>query len=348
MKKIILFLALALILIAAIGAWLFAGSATAFDTPTYQLEIPTGSQYSDVLQQLEAKPILKHPALFNFLARRLDYPAKLKAGRYILHKGSSLITILRKLRNGQQDPVNLVITKLRTREDLAALAGRKLEFDSAAFMQYLLNNDTLTKYGLDTNTVMVAVMPDTYTYFWNTTPSKVMGKMFRAYSAFWTEARKQKAQAKGLSPQQATILASIIEEETNNNDEKGNIASVYLNRISKGMKLGADPTVKFALRDFGLRRIYQKHLAVESPYNTYRVAGLPPGPICTPQRVTIDAVLDAPQTDYLYFVARADFSGHHAFAATYEEHLKNAKAYQQALDKLQESKRTPEETGVQK
>jgi UPF0755 protein len=348
MKKIILYLALALVLVGAVSAWLVAGPATAFDTPTYQLEIPTGSQYKDVLQQLESTSVIKHPGVFNWLAQRFDYPEKLKAGRYILHRGSSLVSILRKLRNGQQDPVNLVITKLRTLEDLAAMAGRKLEFDSASFMQYLLNNDTLVKYGLDTNTVMVAVLPDTYTYFWNTTPSKVMGKMFRAYEAFWTEARRSKAQAKGLSPQQATILASIIEEETNNNDEKGTIASVYLNRLGKGMKLGADPTVKFALRDFGLRRIYQKHLAVESPYNTYRVAGLPPGPICTPQRVTIDAVLDAPQTDYLYFVARADFSGHHAFAATYEEHLKNAKAYQQALDKLQESKKANEETGVQK
>ena len=172
-----------------------------------------------------------------------------------------------------------------------------------------------------------------------------MEKIFKNNQSFWTAGRLDSAKAKGLTPQEIVILASIVEEETNKKEDKGNIASVYMNRMHKGMKLGADPTVKFALRDFGLKRIYNKHLAIESPYNTYRVNGLPPGPICTPQRETIDAVLNAPSTNYLFFVAKADFSGAHVFAETYSEHLEYAKAYQLALDNYQKSKNTPEDTG---
>src|SRR5262249_38083245 len=146
-------------------------------------------------------------------------------------------------------------------------------------------------------------LPDTYTYYWNTTPRRILEKITKTSIAFWTPERLKKAAEKGLTREQVVILASIVEEETNKSSEKDTIASVYINRLNKGMRLGADPTVKFALRDFSLTRIYNKHLGVESPFNTYRVTGLPPGPICTPQKSTIDAVLNAPATNYLYFVA---------------------------------------------
>lgn len=345
MKKILILL-LALAIIGLITAfWLFSGSATGFSKKTLYLEIPTGSTYEDVLVRLKKDTVVRSTGLFNFVAKRLDYPEKIKAGRYAIQQGSSILTIVRKLRNGQQEPVNLVINKLRTREDLASLVGRKLEIDSAVFIGYLLNPDSLKHWGLDSNTLISTILPDTYTYFWNTTPARVMDKFLAARKTFWNETRLQQAASLGLTPEQVVTLASIVEEETNNNQEKDTIASVYLNRLKINMRLGADPTVKFALKDFSLRRIYNKHLAVESPFNTYRVAGLPPGPICTPQQVTIDAVLNPATTKYLYFVASPKFDGTHIFAENYQQHLANARIYQKALDIYLKKKNQPEDTG---
>jgi UPF0755 protein len=255
-----------------------------------------------------------------------------KAGKYEIRKDMSLLNIVRMLHNGRQAPVRLVITKLRTRESLAALIGRKLECDSARTMHFFESNDSLASYGLDSNTFMTAVFPDTYTYFWNTSPGAVYGKMFGVYKAWWTPERRQRAQELGLNPAKAYILASIIEEETNKDEDKAKIASVYLNRLAKGMKLGADPTVKFALHDFELKRIYDKHLKTASPYNTYLNAGLPPGPICTPSQRTLEAVLAAPKTDYLYFVARPDFSGYSNFSTNFKDHMQFAHEFQKAQD----------------
>jgi UPF0755 protein len=257
-----------------------------------------------------------------------------KAGKYVIEKGASIYNVVRMLRSGRQTPVNLVMNKLRTKEDFAKKIGSSFEPDSAAVMALLNNNDSLVKYRLDTNTVMTAVIPNTYSILWNTSAPRIFKRLFEEHEAFWNAERKKKAAGLGLTPTQVYILASIVEEETNMEPDKGRIASVYLNRIETGMRLGADPTVKFAMKDFGLKRIYHKHLAFPSPYNTYQNSGLPPGPICTPSPRTIDAVLNSPSTSYLYFVARPDFKGYSNFAATYEEHLRNAKAYQRALDSL--------------
>lgn len=345
MKKILLII-LALILVGLLSAWfLFTGSGTGFSKKIHYLEIPTGSTYDAVRTIVEKDTVVKSVSLFDFIAKRLDYPSAVKAGRYAIPQGSSVLSIVRKLRNGQQEPVNLVINKLRTTENLASLVGRKLEIDSASFMQFLQHPDSLKSWGIDSNNLMTLVFPNTYTYFWNTTPSRVMEKLLAARKQFWNEKRLQQATALGLSPEQVITLASIVEEETNNNLEKDTIASVYLNRLKINMPLGADPTVKFALRDFSLRRIYNKHLAVVSPYNTYRVAGLPPGPICTPQTVTIDAVLNPANTNYLYFVASPKFDGTHIFAENYQQHLVNARTYQKALDIYLKKKKQPEDTG---
>jgi UPF0755 protein len=247
------------------------------------------------------------------------------------------------LRNGRQSPVNLVITKLRTREDLANLVGKRLECDSAAFMSFMNNTDSLRLSGLDTNTVMTMVFPNTYTYYWNTTPSRIFRKMEVAAQAFWTPERLQAAADHHLNRVTAYILASIVEEETTRKEDKPRIASVYLNRISSGMRLSADPTVKFALRRFDLKRVYEKYLLVESPYNTYLNAGLPPGPICTPSMESMEAVLNAPETKYFYFVAKPDFSGYSNFAETFSEHMKNAKEYQKALDEQMRISLQPKE-----
>ncbi|MFT3935149.1 MAG: endolytic transglycosylase MltG [Chitinophagaceae bacterium] len=338
MKKTLLYLFIIVVIAGAFIGWKLLGPATSFEAKNYFLLIKTGSTYADVRTTLAKDDVLSSLAFFDIIAGKADYPEKVKAGRYNIKKGMNLISILRMLKNGQQDPVNLVITKLRTKEDLASLVGRKFECDSAAFIEYLNNNDSLKQFHLDSNTVMTSVFPNTYTYFWNTTPSKIFAKFHASAEAFWTTERISEAKDHGLTPQTAYTLASIVEEETQKKEDKGKIASVYLNRIAKNMRLGADPTVKFALRQFGLKRIYEKHLAVESPYNTYKVYGLPPGPICTPTAQTIDSVINAPKTNYIYFVAKASLDGYSNFAATYEEHLKYAHEYQQFLDKLMQAK----------
>lgn len=324
-----------LCLLAGVAVYLayqiFGPTSKAFSDKNY-FYIHTGSTYQDVIDGLTSERIVTHPDIFSFVAKQLDYPENVKAGRYQIKKGMSNFEIVRMLRNGRQVPVRLVINKLRTRADFCRLIGKNLEADSASVQHLLQDNIYLRQFGLDTNTVMCAIMPNTYEFFWNTTATKAFEKLQKEYDKFWTSTRKDKARDKGLSPNEAIILASIIEEETNKNDEKPVIASVYLNRLRKGWKLGADPTVKFALQDFGLRRIYNKHLEYPSPYNTYYVKGLPPGPICTPSTASIDAVLNAVNSDYMYFSAKSDFSGYHDFAVSWQEHLSNARKYHKALE----------------
>jgi UPF0755 protein len=350
-KKLILGILVILLLGGAFIGWRFFTSNTAFPEKSKYLYIHTGhANYDEVLQTIKDSQYINNPGSFDFLAHRMDLPEKIKAGRYEIKNGMSLSGIVRMLRNGQQAPVKLIITKLRTKEDLAALIGRKFECDSAATIAYMNNTDTVKAYGFDTSTIMATVYPNTYTYFWNTTPDVIFKKFFAEYRAVWTPERKQQAEQLGLSPVKVYTLASIVEEETRYDKEKDTMASVYLNRYNTGMRLQADPTVKFALHDFALKRIYEKHLAVESPYNTYRNTGLPPGPICTPSLVTLDAVLKAAKTKYLYFVASPDFSGRHLYSETYQQHLLNAKAFQKAQDEQQaiRDKKAKEDIGTQK
>jgi UPF0755 protein len=203
-------------------------------------------------------------------------------------------------------------------------------------MRYLSNNDSLKRFSLDSNTAFTAIIPDSYFIYWNTTAGKIYRRLFTQREKFWNEARSRKAKQIGLTENEVYTMASIIEEETIKQEDKPLIASTYLNRMKKGMNLSADPTIKFALKDFGLKRIMQGHISrsASSAFNTYVNKGLPPGPICTPSVETIDAVLNAPQTDYLFFCARPGFSGLHAFAATGKEHAENARRYHQFLDSL--------------
>jgi UPF0755 protein len=337
MKKVIGYGFLLLFLIVLFFAWKFLGSATAFNESKKYLHIYTGNATQKaVMQSLNDSGFLKNPGLFEMVAGRLNVWERLRPGKYEIEKGSSLLTLARKLRNGSQTPVNLVITKLRTRKDLAALIGRKFETDSATMFAYLINNDSLKKFGLDTNTVMTSVFPNTYSLLWNSGPQRIFRKLHEQRTKFWTTERKQKAAALGLTPEQVHTMASIVEEETLRNDEKPTIASVYLNRLKANMNLGADPTVKFAVGDFTIKRLLFGHInsTAASPYNTYRNKGLPPGPICTPSETTIDAVLNPASTNYLFFCAKPNGNGYHAFASNDIDHAKNARAYQQWLDSL--------------
>ena len=340
MKRFILGAVLPLLIFACFIGWRILGPGTTFSGDSYFLYIHSGMSYPQVVDLLEKDTVLKSPAFFNWLARRMDYPGNVRAGKYEIKKDMSVLGILRMLHNGRQSPVRIVITKFRTPEGFAGAAGKKLECDSAAIAAFIHNNDSLREFGVDSNTFLTIVLPNTYTYFWNITPSVLFRKMYAYYRLWWTPARMAAARTRGLTPTTATILASIVEEETGVQSDKGKIASVYLNRMAKGIRLAADPTIKYALRDFDLKRIFDKYLTVESPYNTYIHEGLPPGPICTPSEATLNAVLKAPSTDYLYFVAKPDFSGYSNFAATYKEHLVYAKAYRDALDKQESIRAT--------
>jgi UPF0755 protein len=263
----------------------------------------------------------------------LNYWKSIKPGKYEIKKGTSLLTLVRTLRNGRQTPVNFTITKVRTKEGLAEMVGRKFESDSAAMLNFLNSEDSLKKFETVPELAFCNIIPDTYTYFWNSTPSSVYKKFFEASEKFWTSERKQKAQSLGLTPAQIYILASIVEEETTNDSEKDTIASVYLNRLTKAPRLlQADPTLKFAVKNFALKRIAGEILSVESPYNTYKYPGLPPGPICTPSQKTIDAVLNPAKTNYHFFVANSKLNGH-LFSVTFDEHVKKANQYREE-DKL--------------
>ena len=336
-KKISLLFLLILILFGAWASLKILAGGTAFKGSRYFLYVKTGSNFDNLMETIRKDGVLESPGVFKLAAERLSVPQKLTAGKYEIKRGTSVLNTIRMLRNGRQSPVNLVITRLRTKNDFARFAGNQLECDSAAIMDFFNNPDSMHRFGLDNYTAMTVIIPNTYTMYWNTTPSKLFRKLHEEEQKFWNKDRLVKAARLELSPVQAYTLASIIEEETNKYDEMPLIASVYLNRLKKGMRLGADPTVKFASGDFAARRVTFRMIdeSSESPYNTYKNPGLPPGPICTPSIETIDAVLSATDTDYLYFCAKPDFSGYHSFAATDAEHLKNARAYQRALDSLQ-------------
>jgi len=334
MKKLLWFLLVLLIFGVAIAGWIFLGPATGFSSNEKSLYIRTNSATKKaVIDSLVKNKIVTNETAFEFLANKLNFWKNIKPGKYNIKKGSSLITITRILRNGTQSQVNFTINKIRTKNDLAEMVGRKFECDSTAMLNFLNSEDSLKKFETSPELAVTNILPDTYTYFWNTYPSKIYQKFFDASKKFWNDERKKKAQALNLSPAQVYILASIIEEETTNDKEKDTIASVYLNRLNSSTKLlQADPTVKFAVKDFALKRVAGEILNVESPYNTYRTPGLPPGPICTPSRKTIDAVLNPAKTNYMFFVANTKLNGH-LFSVTFDEHIKKATQYREE-DKL--------------
>jgi UPF0755 protein len=334
MKRLLIILLIIVVVCVAIAAWILIGPATGFSSNEKNLYIRTNAATKKaVTDSLVKNNIITNETAFEFLANRLDYWKNIKPGKYEIKKGTSLLAIVRMLRNGRQTPVKFTINKIRTKEDLAEMAGRKFECDSTAMLNFLNSEDSLRKFDTSPELAITNILPDTYTFFWDTYPSRIYQKFYDASRKFWTDERKQKAQALGLSPAQAYILASIIEEETTNDKEKDTISSVYLNRLNSPSRLlQADPTLKYATKDFALKRIAGDILNVQSPYNTYKVPGLPPGPICTPSKKTIDAILNPAKTNYMFFVANTKLNGH-LFSATYEEHLKKAAQYHEE-DKL--------------
>lgn len=295
--------------------------------------VHTGYTYDSVVRDLETGGYIKDMRTFKFLSNRLGLPENIHPGKYKIDKGMSNHAIIRLLRSGRQQPIKLVVRKTRSKNDIIRFLGKNLEADSNEIVNLFHDSTYLAQFGLDTNTVLAGIMPDTYEFFWATSADKAFRKIVKNYQNYWTVERKIKAQEAGLTPAQIMIVASIVDEETNKLGDKGKVASVYLNRLRDGMKLQADPTVRYAIGDFTIHRVTGPMLKYNSPYNTYMYKGLPPGPICTPERSSIEAVLNAPKTDYKYFCASPALNGSTDFACTFEEQKKNARQYQQTLNK---------------
>ena len=253
-------------------------------------------------------------------------------GSYKISAGSNAISAMRRIAYGGQTPIRITINGFRNIDLLCQRISAKMEFSENDLRQALSDPASLQSYGLTPQQALSLFLDDTYEVYWTSTPKDLIKKIGQNYNSYWDKTNRDKAEKIGITPAEIMTVASIVDEETNNASEKGTIGRLYINRIKKGMRLQADPTIRFALQDYTIRRITRKHLGVKSPYNTYSHAGLPPGPIRTTSRATIDAILDSTPNEYLYMCAREDFSGRHNFAKTFEEHSRNARKYQKALN----------------
>lgn len=296
------------------------------------LYIRTGSDYDEVYKTIRDKGIVKDTVYFNWAAHNMKYVGKVKPGKYRISSGMSNRKFINMLLAGNQEPVKLSFRGLRLKEQFAAFVAKNLEPDSAAMMQLLDSAEFVKQHGFTTNNVYSVFLPDSYEIYWNTSPEKFFKRMYDHYEKFWTPERKQKAAAINLSPVQVSVLASIVDAEALHDDEMPTIAGLYLNRLRKGQKLQSDPTVIFAKQDFTIKRVLNRDLVTNSPYNTYMYVGLPPGPIMMPSLNAINSVLDYKKSDYIYMCAKADGSGYHAFAVNEAEHRANARKFQQYLN----------------
>ena len=303
------------------------------DTAHELFYIPSGEGFDFVLSELEESGIIEDTKSFQWVASKKYYDINVKSGRYKIRNGLSNNELVNMLRSGNQDPVMVVFNNVRSLDHLAGKVTPYLEADSAEYATYFYDRELPVKYGFDAATFSSMFIPETYEFFWTTSPEEFADRMKQEYEKFWDGERDRKAKKLDMTRAEVVTLASIVDEETLYNDENSRVAGLYLNRLEQGIPLQADPTLKFALGDFSRQRILNEDKEVDSPYNTYKFKGLPPGPISIPSVSAIDGVLDFEKHRYLYMCAKADFSGYHAFARDYNQHLKNARAYQRQLNK---------------
>ena len=331
-KKTLLRLFLACVVLGAVVAVFllacFKGNAVRGE---YELYVGSRSGYAAVEDSL--MPHLKYRAAFRLYARRLDLEHTFKPGHYVLRPGMNVVEVARMLKLGLQTPVRISVNTVLTSAQLARKLARQIDADSASMMRALTSKELAAEVGFDSLTLFSMFIPDTYEVWWTITPEDFVRRMKREYDRFWTGERDARRARSGLSRLGVMTLASIVYEETRKTDEMPRIAGVYVNRLRRGIPLQADPTIKYAMQDFGLRRILYRHLKYPSPYNTYINKGLPPSPICMPGKDAIDAVLNFEEHDYLYFCARPTFDGYHNFARTLREHNANARAYSAELNR---------------
>jgi len=337
-KKIVIgaFVILILIGIIAGGIFYIKIGSPAFETDkiTY-LYIDEKKDYETIIEQLETQSHIKDIHMFEKLASMMKYPQSIKSGKYEIKPQLNYLDLIRMLRNGSQVPVQLTFNNIRLKKDFVERIGSQLMFGQEVLQNKLNQPEVCRSLGFDTTTIISMFIPNTYEMYWTVPVNQFLERMKKEYDRFWTAERLSKAQTIPLSPVEVSILASIIEEETAAKSEYPVVAGLYINRLRKGMLLQADPTIKFALGNFELRRILDIHKAqaTGSPYDTYENKGLPPGPIRIPSIAGIDAVLNYTHHNYLYMVAKDDFSGHHNFAVTLSEHNQNAAKYREALNR---------------
>ena len=295
--------------------------------------IPTNSTFEDVQQILISSGVVQNTSSFRWVAEQKNYINRIKSGRFLLDNGMNNNELVNLLRSGRQTPVDIVFNNVRTKEEFAGKVSTQLELDSLELLYAMVDTAFINNLDLDANTVSSLFIPNTYEFYWNVSVPDFLARMAAEHHHFWTERRNTKAQKLKLSQAEIAILASIVEKETLKKDEQPKVAGLYLNRLKRGIKLESDPTVIFAIGDFTINRVLNKDLKIDSPYNTYKYKGLPPGPISIPSIQAIDAVLNHEIHDYIFMCAKDDFSGYHNFAKTYAGHLNNARKYRKALNK---------------
>ncbi|SHI01097.1 UPF0755 protein [Chryseolinea serpens] len=300
------------------------------------LLVPEGATFKDIQKELHDGDFVQDLLSFSFLARIMGYTHDVKPGRYVLVKNMTNLEAIRALRSGKQEPVRITFNNVRLIPELAEKITKNLNMDKGEFEAALIAFAMNNKYGFNKDNVLSMFIPNTYEVYYNISPQRLIERMHQEYEKFWNAERKEKAKALGYTPIEVSTLASIVQAESIKDEEAPIIASLYLNRLSKGIALQADPTLVFAVGDFTLKRVLNGHKQIDSPYNTYKYPGLPPGPINMPEISSIDAVLDHADTNYYYMCAREDFSGFHNFTNSYEEHMRNAARYQRALTIEQE------------
>ena len=299
--------------------------------PAY-LKIPKGATFENVSDSLFQNQWVNDMVSFSFLAKLMDYQESVRPGRYEISPNMTNRELVRLLRSGRQSPINITFNNIRTKEDLAEKITRSLEIQEGDIFALLTDSAYIDKFGFNDETIMGMFIPNTYEVYWNISAVELFDRMHTEYQRFWNDSRKAKAEALGMDPAEVSALASIVQAETVKPDERPKVAGVYINRLQINMPLQADPTLVFALGDFSIKRVLNVHKEIDSPYNTYKNRGLPPGPINLPEISAIDAVLDYQSHNYLYFCAKDDFSGYHAFATNLRDHLNNARRYSNALN----------------
>lgn len=296
--------------------------------------IPTGSTLEDVSKLLYQRNYIINRNSFEWLAEKKNYKNNIYPGKYLLKAGMSNNELIGLLRSGEQEPVKIIFNLVRSSEQLASKIASQIEADSVSIINLLKNASYLKKYGMEPGNVLTMFLPYTYEFYWNTSAEEFLKRMAKEYKNFWTEERKAKAVKIGLTQTEVSILASIVQaEQSIHNDEKPTIAGLYINRLKKGMRLESDPTLLCALGDFSINRVLNIHKKIDSPYNTYKYKGLPPGPVNLPEASSLDAVLNYQKHDYLFMCAKEDFSGYHYFSKNLVQQNIYAHRYRSALNK---------------
>ena len=332
MKKILLPLLLLLLAMAGVGFWLYDAFYGNCVKERHSLFVYASYPYEQVADSVDQ--YIGKKWAYDLYAKRLELDKSLKAGHYVLEEGMSVIEVVRMLKLGLQTPVNVTMNNVKTPAYLAGKLSRQLHADSVELVKVLTDKQLAQKLGFSSPLTMFSIfIPNTYEFYWTVKPEDFVDRMYKEYKRFWNGERDKKRERSGLNRVEVSTLASIVYEETRKVDEMPRVAGVYVNRLKQGIPLQADPTIKYAMQDFGLRRILYRHLKYESPYNTYLNRGLPPSPICMPSIEAIDAVLNFEKHDYIFFCARPTFDGYHNFARTLKEHNANARAYQAELNK---------------